>query len=88
MSTNAVMNLACGDPEVYEWYKPGYYNSTNYVQHIYPFAQPLTVASTWVVEDKTKKSFSLAKQLVKDKWVTASKIDDFIKLVEMIESHL
>jgi hypothetical protein len=87
MSTNAVMNLACGDHEVSEWY--------NYTSNCTPYRHvtdwwPTQVVTNYpiLVQDKTKKAFAIGKKLIKSKYVQAAKIEQFIELVELIESEL
>jgi hypothetical protein len=104
MSTQAIATLAVGDYEVRGWYNQNttggshsvqgctdpYYIQPVWWNNIYPYwpIYPSIQTTQFVVEDKTKKAFALAKKLVKTKWMAPSKISEFIELVEMIEKEL
>ena len=87
MSTTAVMNLACGDHEVYEWYNTA--NSCMPYRHVTDWwPTQVNVNYPFLVQDKTKKAFAIGKKLIKSKYMQADKIEQFIELVELIESEL
>lgn len=64
----------------------GYYNC--WPRQYWPCPEVVVNSPQIVVEDKTKKAFSIAKKFLKMKWAKADKIDDFIELVEAIEKEL
>lgn len=46
------------------------------------------MTTAYTIPDKTKVAFSVAKKLLKSKFIKADKIQEFVELVEMIEKEL
>lgn len=99
----AVATLAAGDSIVSGWYTTqNTTTGSGYSHHsclpYWPVVNQYwpVVNQHWhwhtpspiVIDDKTKKAFAIAKELVQSKFMVASKIDEFIELVELIESKL
>lgn len=86
MSTEAINQMVCGDPEL-----SGYYSGatttvaqTNCIGGGFYYTYPYT----YTCHDKTKAAFAVAKKLMVQKLVKADTVEKFIKLVEAIEAEL